>query len=93
MEAQACGAPVLASIVAPMPEVSGGAARHADPDDAPAFAAAFLDLLAGPARQDLVQAGLANGQRFGLAAMTAAYLDLLAVPAPTPTPTLQPALL
>ena len=93
IEAQACGAPVLASSVAPMPEVSGGAARHADPDDAPAFAAAFLDVLAGPARPELVRAGLANCQRFAPAAMTAAYLDLLGLPVPTPSPTLQPALL
>ncbi|WP_223651778.1 glycosyltransferase [Hymenobacter psoromatis] len=91
IEAQACGAPVLVSSVAPMPEVSGGAARHADPDDAPAFAAAFLDLLDGPTRQALVQAGLANCQRFEPAAMTAAYLDLLAIPVLTPSPMLQPA--
>ena len=91
IEAQACGAPVLASSVAPMPEVSGGAAWHSDPDDAPAFATAFLNLLDGPTRQALVQAGLANCQRFEPAAMTAAYFALLTIPVPTPSPTLQPA--
>lgn len=80
IEAQACGAPVIASSIAPMPEVSGGAAIHASPNDAAAFAQAFLEIAAGPARHELVQRGFANCQRYEPALMTAAYLELLALP-------------
>lgn len=76
IEAQACGAPVIASNVAPMPEVSGGAALHAAPDDAPAFADAFLTLQDPAVRHNLVQRGFTNCARFEPAHMTAAYLRL-----------------
>jgi len=89
IEAQACGAPVIASSIAPMPEVSGGAALHASPDDASAFAEAFLRLSTTSLGAELVQQGFANCQRYEPALMTAAYLDLLALPA-VPSP-LQPA--
>jgi glycosyltransferase involved in cell wall biosynthesis len=84
IEAQACGAPVLASNTAPMPEVSGGAARHAPPHDAAAFAAAFEQLLATDQRQALVEQGFANCQRFEPARIIDAYLHLLALPNPQP---------
>lgn len=76
IEAQACGAPVLASSVSPMPEVSGGAALLADPDAPHAFAAALLSLQVSGARAALVAQGFANCQRFDPAHMTRAYLDL-----------------
>jgi len=84
IEAQVCGAPVLASDVAPMPEVSGGAALHAPPHNALAFAAAFEQLLDADRRQELVQQGFANCQRFEPARMIDAYLHLLALPVPQP---------
>lgn len=76
IEAQACGAPVIASIIEPMPEVSGGAAIHADPTDPEAFAAAFLTLQQPSARARLVQRGFLNCQRFKPAHMIQAYLNL-----------------
>jgi len=76
IEAQACGAPVIASSVEPMPEVSGGAALHADPFDPKAFAEALLTLQHSSTRASLVQQGFANSRRFELAHMIGAYLDL-----------------
>ncbi len=76
IEAQACGAPVIASNIEPMPEVSGGAALHADPTDPAAFAAALLALQEPGARQALVRRGLLHGQQFAPARMTQAYLRL-----------------
>ncbi|MEJ7663191.1 MAG: glycosyltransferase [Hymenobacter sp.] len=84
IEAQACGAPVIASTVEPMPEVSGGAALHADPTDPAAFAAALLALQEPGARQALVQRGLLHSQQFAPARMVQAYLQLYGlVAAPT----------
>lgn len=77
IEAQACGAPVLASHVEPMPEVSGGAAIHVGPDDARTFADALLVLRNPAVRADLIQAGFENAKRFTPRKMTAAYLDLM----------------
>ena len=44
IEAQACGVPVIASDIEPMPEVSGGAALHASPYSPSAFASALAVL-------------------------------------------------
>jgi glycosyltransferase involved in cell wall biosynthesis len=76
IEAQACGAPVIASNVDPLPEVSGGAALHANPRDAAAFAAALQTLANPTARNLLVAQGLKNARRFDLATMTDGYLAL-----------------
>lgn len=84
IEAQACGAPVIASNIEPMPEVSGGAALHADPTDPAAFAAALLALQEPGARQALVQRGLLHCEQFAPARMVQAYLALYhLVSAPT----------
>ncbi|SFQ83609.1 glycosyltransferase family 4 protein [Hymenobacter arizonensis] len=77
IEAQACGRPVIASNVAPMPEVSGGAALHAAPTDAQAFADAFLSLIDDSKRTNLIAAGLANCRRFELNHILSAYLELI----------------
>ncbi len=77
IEAQACGALVIASSLAPMPEVSGGAALYADPDDAQQFADAFLSLENNFMREALIQQGFANCQRFENQRMMAAYLNLI----------------
>lgn len=76
IEAQACGAPVIASDVAPMLEVSGGAALYADPSEPQLFAKALLSLQNSSTRASLIQRGFANSRRFELADMIQAYLDL-----------------
>lgn len=77
IEAQACGAPVIASDVQPMPEVSGGAALHVAPDDADGFAEALSQLDCEEKRAELREAGLQNTQRFGVGKMIDAYINLI----------------
>jgi glycosyltransferase involved in cell wall biosynthesis len=79
IEAQACGAPVIASNIAPMPEVSGGSALHADPNNPTEFAEALLILQQPNARANLVQRGFENCRRFEPAHMIQAYLNLYEV--------------
>lgn len=82
IEAQASGVPVIASNVAPLPEISGGAALHADPDDAESFAQAFLSLQKDSAKKEqLITAGKDNSKRFEIASMIEAYLRLHAITA------------
>lgn len=76
IEAQACGAPVIASRLAPMPEVSGGAALHVDPKDAQAMAAALVMLGNEEVRDEMVRKGLLNVHRFNTQRMIENYLDL-----------------
>jgi glycosyltransferase involved in cell wall biosynthesis len=76
IEAQACGAPVIASDIEPMPEVSGGAALHADPHHPKAWAAAFLTLLNPTTREQVIAAGYQNSQRFAPTRIIEAYLTL-----------------
>jgi glycosyltransferase involved in cell wall biosynthesis len=77
VEAQACGAPVIASSVEPMPEVSAGAALYAGPDDAVGFAEALLALQDGVVRKSQVQAGFENARRYGTRQMIEAYAKLI----------------
>jgi hypothetical protein len=67
---------VITSSVAPMPEVSGDAALHADPNDPAAFAAALIVLQQPKARAELIQRGFRNCHRFEPAHMIQAYLQL-----------------
>lgn len=61
LEAMACGAPVVASDRAALPETCGGAALLADPTDHAAFAAALLEAAApGDTRAGLIAAGRAR---------------------------------
>lgn len=76
IEAQACSAPVIASNLEPMPEVSGGAALHADPYKPEDFANAFLLLKNKELKAALISKGLENSQRFGLKEMIDKYLAL-----------------
>ena len=79
IEAQACGAAVIASSTAPMPEVSGGAALHADPLKPEAFAAA-LEKLSDPAvRAALLQEGQRNVTHFTPEIMMDAYESMLGI--------------
>ncbi|WP_419581451.1 glycosyltransferase family 4 protein [Stieleria magnilauensis] len=76
IEAQACGAPVIASNVPPMPEVSGGAAIHVAPDDVAGFANALLSLDDQSTRVDLIERGWQNCERFDSGRMMESYLNL-----------------
>jgi glycosyltransferase involved in cell wall biosynthesis len=76
IEAQACGAPVIASNLQPMPEVSGGAALHADPTNPKEFSNAFSLLEDKSLRDELIKKGFKNGSRFSKNEMTKAYLNL-----------------
>lgn len=76
IEAQACGAPVIASNIAPMPEISGGAAIYADPRNPEEFAKAFLCLKEATKLSEIIEQGFCNARRFSLVKMIDAYLDL-----------------
>jgi glycosyltransferase involved in cell wall biosynthesis len=76
IEAQACDTPVIASNLEPLPEVSGGAALHADPHDAQSFASAMLTLSDAAVRESLIERGRKNAARFGVAPMIDGYLAL-----------------
>jgi glycosyltransferase involved in cell wall biosynthesis len=76
IEAQACGVPVIASSLNPLPEVSGGAALHADPTKPADFANAFLSLQNKITRNELIRRGYQNARRFDISRMTHAYLNL-----------------
>ena len=76
IEAQACGAPVIASSIEPMPEISGGAAIHVHATRPIEFAEAFLSLKNGDIRNQLIQKGFDNIARFKPATMINAYLKL-----------------
>lgn len=68
LEAMACGAPVLCSEVASLPEVAGDAARLLPPTDARAWAEALQRITTDPAlRAELRARGLAQAQRFSWA--------------------------
>jgi glycosyltransferase involved in cell wall biosynthesis len=72
IEAQQAGAPVLASDVAPMPEVGGDGARYADPRQPGDFAEVLSQL-------DLAdQAGARNADRFDPQAINETRLELYA---------------
>lgn len=76
IEAQACGAPVIASSLNPLPEVSGGAAIHIDPTKPANFAYALLSLQNKTTRNELIRRGFENTKRFNISRMTHAYLNL-----------------
>lgn len=76
IEAQACGTPVLASDIEPMPEVSGGTAIHANPKEPKAFADAFLSLLNQDTRHKVIKEGLKNIERFQVDEMIDKYLEM-----------------
>ncbi|RYE56852.1 MAG: glycosyltransferase family 1 protein [Hyphomicrobiales bacterium] len=66
LEAQAMGAPLIASDRGPLPEVGGEAALYFDPDDAEALAAHIETLLGQSAseREAVVERSIANAGRF-----------------------------
>jgi len=76
IEAQACGAPVIASSVAPMPEISGGSAIHVSPEDSIGFAEAFLKLKDNEFRKHVIFNGFENIKRFDRRLMINNYMKL-----------------
>lgn len=85
IEAQASGAPVIASSIDPIPEISGNGALHADPLKPEAFADAFLTLQnCEGKRARLIENGFKNVLRFESTPMTNAYLDLYGIRKPEP---------
>lgn len=76
IEAQACGAPVIASNIEPMPEISGGTALHADPANPKDFAEAFLLLKDEIFRARVIREGYENTRRFQPTAVVNSYLEL-----------------
>jgi len=65
LEAMACGAPVIVSKAASLPEVCGDAAVYIDPLSEESIAGAIRDLWLSPARRaELSKRGLVRAQRF-----------------------------
>ncbi len=75
IEAQACGAPVIASALNPMIEVCGGAALHANPYNPLEFVNAFNLLKDKSFRDNIVDQGFKNCERFEKEVKVNAYLD------------------
>ena len=75
-EAQACGTPVVASFLAPMPEVGGTGALYADPYQPEAFAQQ-VDLILKDRNLEttLKAAGFENIKRFETTLMIQRYKD------------------
>jgi glycosyltransferase involved in cell wall biosynthesis len=78
LEAMACGAPVIASTRASIPEVAGDAAILTDPNDHSAMAeGARLLLVDEPARLDLVARGFQRAARYSWNATATRVADLV----------------
>jgi glycosyltransferase involved in cell wall biosynthesis len=77
IEAQACGTPVIASNLEPMPEVGGDGALYADPYSPAAFAKALNSIASGHGVEDLVDKGLENTKRFNTDLMNRKYLEMI----------------
>jgi len=77
IEAQACGTPVIASNLEPMPEVGGNGAIYADPYDPAAYAKALLLVDNKQGIDELLQNGYENTKRFNTDLMNKKYLELI----------------
>lgn len=76
IEAQACGAPVIASSFDPMPEVSGGSAIHKNPNDFQGLGDALYSLKNIDYRKEVINNGFINVKRFQLDQMINSYIKL-----------------
>ncbi|MGJ8716048.1 MAG: glycosyltransferase family 4 protein [Maribacter stanieri] len=76
IEAQACGSPVIASNVEPMPEVSGNKALHINPNDPKGFGDAVLTLKNKNIRAEIINSGYQNIKRFNSGRIIDAYISL-----------------
>ncbi len=75
IEAQACGAPVIASNIMPIPEIGGDGAYYASPDNVDDFAEAYIKLKDHNKKISLIQAGFRNLERFSTSEMINSYLN------------------
>jgi glycosyltransferase involved in cell wall biosynthesis len=75
LEAMATGCPVVTSDITSMPLIAGGAALLADPGDPTSIAKAMIEAL-GPARDQLIEAGLKRAGEFTWSAAATATLDV-----------------
>lgn len=80
IEAQACGAVVLASELPVLREATGGAALHRDPERPGAFAEAFRTLDAPDVAAELRARGLVNVSRFAPERILEQYADFITGP-------------
>lgn len=76
IEAQACGAPVIASSISPLQEVGGEAAIYADPYKAKDFANSFINLLEEGRKDKLIARGFENCKRFDSKKLTRDFIRL-----------------
>lgn len=77
LEAMALGCPVVSSNRSSLPEICGGAALMASPDDPEAWAAHFTALAGSPSlREDLRGRGRVQAARYSWNKTAAGYLDL-----------------
>jgi glycosyltransferase involved in cell wall biosynthesis len=77
LEGNAVGRPVITSEVSSMPEVAGNAALLVDPTDTCAIHDGILRLIREPElREELIESGLKNIQRFQPSAIAAQYVKL-----------------
>ncbi len=81
IEAQACGCPVFASGIDPLPEVGGAAALYFDPADS----ARAAELVAAANFERMTLAGLDNAARFSIEEMTRRLIATLGLHAPRST--------
>ncbi len=77
IEAQACGAPVIASNIEPMPDIGGEASININPDDPKGYANAFLELQNKEYREQVIKQGIKNVKRFDKSIIIKQYLELL----------------
>jgi glycosyltransferase involved in cell wall biosynthesis len=75
IEAQACGAPVIASSIQPMPEVAGDGALYASPENPIEFSNEYRKLLNKNIRSELIEKGYKNINRFSSSRMINEYLN------------------
>jgi len=76
LEAQASGCPVICGNSSSLPEVAGEGAILGNPDSAEELAAAICELDNAARRENLVQAGFRNIERFTQSKMIDAYLEI-----------------
>jgi glycosyltransferase involved in cell wall biosynthesis len=76
IEAQSCGAPVIASDIESLREIGANGALYADPNKPQEFAKLFLKLLNTDVKNTLIKAGFDNCKRFKLNDMLSSYIAL-----------------
>jgi glycosyltransferase involved in cell wall biosynthesis len=79
VEAMTHGCPVIASTAPCLPEICGGAALYADPDDAGAWRGAVARLRDSRAvRRQIIEQGFARAERYSWRAVAECYVALMA---------------